>query len=260
MSARLPWSRLIRNLLHAPPAEAAPHPPDDLVAALAAQMAAGAQARLGRSLAIREIDAGSCGGCEAEIAALDAPPYELERFGLRFVDSPRQADLLLVSGPVTRNMAEALRRAHACMARPAWVVAVGDCAVDGGCFHTSPAVEGGVGTVLPVDLLIPGCPPAPEQVLEGLLALLQAGGTAPAPPQPTAPQAATPWPPGQDAEEPWQPDPPGQALPPEEDLSPEKDLSPGKDWLAEDAAGEDRAEDPPGMRPGGRDGPGSHSG
>ncbi|AWV21554.1 Formate hydrogenlyase subunit 7 [Roseomonas mucosa] len=182
MSARLSWSRLIRNLLHAPPAEAPPRPPDDLVAALAARMAAGARARLGRSLAIREIDAGSCGGCEAEIAALDAPPYELERFGLRFVDSPRQADLLLVSGPVTRNMAEALRRAHACMARPAWVVAVGDCAVDGGCFHTSPAVEGGVGTVLPVDLLIPGCPPAPEQVLEGLLALLRAGGAAPAPP------------------------------------------------------------------------------
>ncbi|WP_345892847.1 NADH-quinone oxidoreductase subunit B family protein [Roseomonas gilardii] len=182
MSARLPWSRLIRNLLHAPPAEAPPQPPGDLVAALAAQMATGARARLGRSLAIREIDAGSCGGCEAEIAALDAPPYELERFGLRFVDSPRQADLLLVSGPVTRNMAEALRRAHACMAQPAWVVAVGDCAVDGGCFHTSPAVEGGVGAVLPVDLLIPGCPPSPEQVLEGLLALLRAGGTGAAAP------------------------------------------------------------------------------
>jgi Ni,Fe-hydrogenase III small subunit len=245
VSARLPWSRLIRNLLHAPPDEAPPRPPADLVAALATQMAAGAHARLGRSLAIREIDAGSCGGCEAEIAALDAPPYELERFGLRFVDSPRQADLLLVSGPVTRNMAEALRRAHACMARPAWVVAVGDCAVDGGCFHTSPAVEGGVGTVLPVDLLIPGCPPAPEQVLEGLLALLQAGGTAPAPP-PAAPRAA-PWPLAQGPEEPWQPDPAGQATPAEEDRP------------AEGASGEDEA-NPSGMRPDGRDGPGGRPG
>ncbi|MFT8244764.1 NADH-quinone oxidoreductase subunit B family protein [Roseomonas sp. BN140053] len=174
------WTRLAQALLSRPLPNPAPEVPADAAAALAVRLAESARLRLGRSLAIREIDAGSCNGCELEIAALSGIAYDLERFGLRFVSSPRHADLLLVTGPVTRNMAEALRRAHACMpghgGRPGsgWVVAAGDCAADGGCFRTSAAVEGGVGAVLPVDLVIPGCPPSPVQLLEGLLALLDA--------------------------------------------------------------------------------------
>ena len=127
---------------------------------------------LGRSLAIRQVDAGSCNGCELEIHALNNPYYDLERFGLRFVASPRHADVLLVTGPVTHNMAEALRRTWAATPAPKWVVASGDCARDGGCFAGSYAIAGGVAAVLPVDLHIPGCPPSPTQLLQGLLALL----------------------------------------------------------------------------------------
>ena len=126
----------------------------------------------GRSITIREVDAGSCNGCELEIHALNNAFYDLERFGLRFVASPRHADVLLVTGPVTHNMAEALRRTYDATPDPKWVVAVGDCGRDGGCFAGSYAVAGGVGAVLPVDLHIPGCPPSPQQLLEGLLALL----------------------------------------------------------------------------------------
>ncbi len=106
--------------------------------------------------------------------ALQNVAYDLERFGLRFVASPKHADVLLVTGPACRNMAEAMERALACTPEPRWVVAAGDCAVDGGVFKGSYAVHGGVGAVLPVDLLIPGCPPSPEQLLEGLLSLLEA--------------------------------------------------------------------------------------
>lgn len=127
---------------------------------------------LGRALAIRHVDAGSCNGCELEIHALNNAYYDLERFGMRFVASPRHADLLLVTGPVTRNMREALERTYAAMPAPKWVVAVGGCARDGGCFAGSYAVEGGVSNVLPVDLHIPGCPPRPVEILRGLLALL----------------------------------------------------------------------------------------
>ena len=119
------------------------------------------QPRLGRSLAILHVDAGSCGGCEIELRAVRRAVYDLERFGMRFVSSPRHADVLLVTGPVTRNLVEALEQAHAAMPEPKFVVAVGDCAVDGGVFKGSYAVTGGVGTTLPVDLLISGCPPTP---------------------------------------------------------------------------------------------------
>jgi Ni,Fe-hydrogenase III small subunit len=136
-----------------------------------------ARARLGRSLAIREVDAGSCNGCELEINALGNPFYDLERFGLRFVASPRHADVLMVTGPVTANMREALERSYAATPDPKWVVAVGDCAFDGGIFAPSAAVVGGVGRVVPVDLHIRGCPPSPYQLLAGLLALIQAAGT-----------------------------------------------------------------------------------
>jgi len=122
-----------------------------------------------RSLAIRQVDAGSCNACELEIAALTGPHYDLERFGLHFVASPRHADCLLVTGPVTRNMAEALRRTWEATPDPKLVIAVGDCARDGGIFRGSYAVVGGVGEVVPVDAVIPGCPPTPEAILVGIL-------------------------------------------------------------------------------------------
>ncbi len=136
-----------------------------------------AQARLGRSLCIREVDAGSCNGCELEVNAVNGPVYDLERFGIRFVASPRHADVLLVTGPVTINMAVALQRTYNAAPNPKWVVAMGDCAVDGGCFAGSYAVKDGVHNVVPVDLTIPGCPPTPEKLLGGLLALLETVAT-----------------------------------------------------------------------------------
>ena len=131
---------------------------------------------LGRALVIRQVDAGSCNGCELEIHALNNAFYDLERFGLRFVASPRHADVLLVTGPVTKNMRQALELTHAATPAPKWVVAVGDCALNGGIFAGSYAVTGGVSEVLPVDLHIPGCPPTPTALLQGLLALLERPG------------------------------------------------------------------------------------
>src|SRR5574341_6868 len=126
----------------------------------------------GRSLAIRQVDAGSCNACELEISGLTGPHYDLERFGLHFVASPRHADCLLVTGPVTRNMAEALRRTWEATPDPKLVIAVGDCARDGGIFRGSYAVVGGVGDVVPVDAVIPGCPPSPTAILAGILDVL----------------------------------------------------------------------------------------
>ena len=164
---------LLKNLMHNPLTEAAPAADDAALAELAASLDRAARRKLGRSLAIREVDAGSCNGCELEIHALNNAFYDLERFGLRFVASPRHADVLMVTGPVTKNMREALERTYRATPDPKWVVAVGDCAVNGGLFADSYAVVGGVGDVIPVDLHIRGCPPSPEQLLKGLLALLQ---------------------------------------------------------------------------------------
>ena len=125
-----------------------------------------ARARLGRSLSIRQVDAGSCNGCELEIHALSNAFYDLERFGLRFVASPRHADVLMVTGPVTKNMREALLRTYNATPDPKWVVAVGACAVDGGIFAGSYACVGGVKDVVPVDLHIRGCPPSPTEMLK----------------------------------------------------------------------------------------------
>src|SRR2546423_10846222 len=127
---------------------------------------------LGRSLSIREVDAGSCNGCELEIHAVNNAFYDLERFGLRFVASPRHADVLMVTGPVTKNMREALTRTYNATPDPKWVVAVGDCAANGGIFAGSYACAGGVSKVVPVDLHIRGCPPPPTEILKGLIALL----------------------------------------------------------------------------------------
>jgi Ni,Fe-hydrogenase III small subunit len=163
---------LFRALIDRPLTEAAPAPDEDAVAELAQHLDRAARRRLGRSLAIREVDAGSCNGCELEIHALNNAFYDLERFGIRFVASPRHADVLFVTGPVTRNMQEALARTYAATPDPKWVVTVGDCAFDGGIFAESYAVTGVVSAVVPVDLHVRGCPPSPEQMLRGLLSLL----------------------------------------------------------------------------------------
>lgn len=164
---------LFESLIHGPLTELAPAPDEAGLAELAKAVNRAARARLGRSLSIRHVDAGSCNGCELEIHALSNAFYDLERFGLRFVASPRHADVLMVTGPVTRNMREALLRTYNATPDPKWVVAVGACAVDGGLFAGSYAVEGGVKDVVPVDLTILGCPPNPQALLAGLLALLQ---------------------------------------------------------------------------------------
>ena len=124
---------------------------------------------LGRSLAIREVDAGSCNGCELEIVALNNPIHDIERFGIQFVASPRHADMLLVTGPVTRNMELALLKTHQAMAHPKVVVAVGACGISGGIFGQNYASLGSVDKVLSVDVYIPGCPPRPQALLHGIL-------------------------------------------------------------------------------------------
>ena len=164
---------LFESLIRAPLTEVPPQPEATALAELAATLGQTVRRQLGRSLSIREIDAGSCNGCELEIHALGNAFYDLDRFGLRFVASPRHADVLLVTGPVTKNMREALERTYNATPDPKWVVAAGDCAAGGGCFAGSYAVVGGVSAVVPVDLHIAGCPPAPEALLQGLLALIE---------------------------------------------------------------------------------------
>ncbi|HVA13680.1 MAG TPA: NADH-quinone oxidoreductase subunit B family protein [Stellaceae bacterium] len=164
--------QLLKGLIRSPLTEPAPQPDNAAMSELAASLDRTARRRLGRSLSIRAVDAGSCNGCELEIHALNNAFYDLERFGLRFVASPRHADVLLVTGPVTRNMREALERTYAATPNPKWVVALGDCARDGGIFGASDDCVGGVNSVVPVDLHIPGCPPRPEEILRCLLALL----------------------------------------------------------------------------------------
>jgi Ni,Fe-hydrogenase III small subunit len=124
---------------------------------------------LGRSLAIREVDAGSCNGCELEIVALNNPVHDIERFGIQFVASPRHADMLLVTGPASRNMELALLKTYQAMADPKVVVAVGACGISGGIFGANYASLGGADKVLPVDVYIPGCPPRPQALLHGIL-------------------------------------------------------------------------------------------
>jgi Ni,Fe-hydrogenase III small subunit len=167
------WKIIGRTLISKPLPIGAPAIAEADLEQLARQLDERARSKLGRSLSIREVDAGSCNGCELEINALNNPYYDLERFGLRFVASPRHADVLLVTGPVTTNMREALERTYAATPDPKWVVAIGDCAVDGGIFADSYAVIGGVSAVVPVDLHIRGCPPSPVQLLAGLLALIE---------------------------------------------------------------------------------------
>jgi len=130
---------------------------------------------LGRALAIRHVDAGSCNGCELEIHAANNPYYNLEGLGIKFVASPRHADLLLVTGPVTRNMEEALRRTYDATPEPKLVVAIGDCGCTGGIFGESYASRGRVANVIPVDVAVPGCPPDPAAIMQGVLTAVMSG-------------------------------------------------------------------------------------
>jgi Ni,Fe-hydrogenase III small subunit len=165
-------SLLFRSLIDGSAVITPPQPGSAAVAELARTLSRQAKARLGRSLAIREVDAGSCNGCELEIHAINNPVYDAERFGLKFVASPRHADVLLVTGPVTWNMRQALERTYAATPSPKWVVALGDCAANCGVFAGSYACAGAVSDIIPVDLHIGGCPPPPIEILRGLLALV----------------------------------------------------------------------------------------
>jgi Ni,Fe-hydrogenase III small subunit len=173
MSARLE-KLLLRALVGKPATISGPASGDKAAQELAKTLGDTARRVLGRALSIREVDAGSCNGCELEIHALNNPVYDLERFGLKFVASPRHADVLLVTGPVTANMKTALERTYNATPAPKWVVALGDCACTGGLFKGSYACIGAVEDVVPVDLRIPGCPPRPLEILGSLVALIEA--------------------------------------------------------------------------------------
>ena len=159
------------------PSEAPPLPPDE-IGAETQRIQAELLAILGQALTIRQVDAGSCNGCELEIHALANPYYNIEGLGIKFVASPRHADMLLVTGPVSRNMDVALRRTYDATPEPKLVVAVGDCGCDGGIFGESYATCGGVAKVLPVDVYVPGCPPPPIEILRGILTAVRRGRAA----------------------------------------------------------------------------------
>jgi len=165
--------KIIRQIARTGIRSEAPPDSDDSLRVEAERIQREVLAILGRALAIRHVDAGSCNGCELEINALDNPYYNLEGLGIRFVASPRHADLLLVTGPVSRNMELALARTYDATPAPKLVVAVGDCGCDGGIFGTSYATRGGVASVLAVDVAVPGCPPAPIEILRGILTAVQ---------------------------------------------------------------------------------------
>jgi Ni,Fe-hydrogenase III small subunit len=167
-------SRLFSNLYGGPRTEAPVPVDEETTRSLAARLEQSARARLGRSLAVQHVNTGSCNGCELELRALTGVLYDLRRLGLQFVTSPRHADVLLITGPLTRNTRDALEQAWDATPDPKFVVALGDCAIDGGVFKGSYAVLDGIGGTVPVDLMISGCPPAPERILAGLRALLEA--------------------------------------------------------------------------------------
>ena len=164
---------LIRSLFQRAVTCDKPSPDDAALAEVGRALEQRGRKLFGRSITIREIDAGSCNGCELEINALSNSIYDVERFGIRFAASPRHADVLLVTGPVTHNMKVALERTYAATPDPKWVVAAGDCAAGCGVFSESYATVGSVAAVLPVDLHIKGCPPRPIDLLRGLLALME---------------------------------------------------------------------------------------
>jgi len=170
---------LLRSLFSQPVTVGAPTPEQAALAELGSALEERVRKLFGRSISIREVDAGSCNGCELEIHALNNAVYDVERFGMKFVASPRHADVLMVTGPVSKNMKVALERTYAATPAPKWVVAVGDCAAGCGVFKDSYAVVGSVKDVIPVDLHIAGCPPRPIDLLRGLVALIDKATAAP---------------------------------------------------------------------------------
>jgi Ni,Fe-hydrogenase III small subunit len=169
--------KIARQVLHAGIASEPAPATDDALRVAAEGIQHELLAILGRALAIREVDAGSCNGCELEIHALNNPYYNLEGYGIRFVASPRHADMLLVTGPVSRHMEVALRRTFDATPEPRLVVAVGDCGACGGIFGESYASCGRVANVIPVDVAVPGCPPPPLEILRGILTAVRRGAT-----------------------------------------------------------------------------------
>jgi Ni,Fe-hydrogenase III small subunit len=163
---------LLKSLFARPVTVKRPAPDEIALDEVGRALEARTRRLFGRSITIREVDAGSCNGCELEIHALNNAIYDVERFGIRFAASPRHADVLLVTGPVTRNMKVALERTYAATPDPKWVVAVGDCGCGCGVFEGSYAVVGAIDKVIPVDLHIRGCPPRPIDLLRGLVALM----------------------------------------------------------------------------------------
>ena len=167
--------KIVRQIVHAGiRTEAAPHI-DDAMRVAGERIQRELLDTLGQALAIRHVDAGSCNGCELEIHALDNPYYNVEGLGIRFVASPRHADLLLVTGPVARNMEVALKRTLEAMPEPRLVVAIGDCGCTGGIFGEGYASCGKVANVIPVDVVVPGCPPPPLEILRGILTAVRRG-------------------------------------------------------------------------------------
>lgn len=171
------WKTVTQNLFTRPAPARVAEPA--IAAALRARLASASVAKLGRSLAIRHVAAGSCNGCELELRATQNLLYDLTQYGLSFTPSPRHADVLLITGVAARNMLVAVRQTFDAMPGPVFVIAVGDCAVDGGVFKGSPEIAGGADSILPIDLVIAGCPPTPGQIIDGLLALLEAHASPP---------------------------------------------------------------------------------
>jgi Ni,Fe-hydrogenase III small subunit len=168
--------QLLRQIARTGIKTEAPPEPDDNLRTAAARLRSEVLARFHGALAIRHVDAGSCNGCELEINALNNPYYNLEGLGIRFVASPRHADMLLVTGPVSRNMEVALIRTYEATPEPRLVVALGDCGCTGGIYGQSYASRGRVSNVIPVDVCVPGCPPTPYAIMQGILTAIAAGG------------------------------------------------------------------------------------
>ncbi|HQR53091.1 MAG TPA: NADH-quinone oxidoreductase subunit B family protein [Burkholderiales bacterium] len=167
--------KLLKQIVRTGIVSEAPPAPDDALRAVSQRLKRHILDTLGRALTIRHVDAGSCNGCELEIHALNNPYYNLEALGIRFVASPRHADLLLVTGPVSRHMETALVRTYDATPGPKLVVAVGDCGCTGGIFGESYASAGRVSNVIPVDVEVPGCPPTPTALMQGILTALNVG-------------------------------------------------------------------------------------
>ncbi len=166
---------MLRQILRVGVISEPPPAADESMRIVAQHLSEAMRQQLGRALVIRHIDAGSCNGCECEIHALSNPYYNLEALGIKFTASPRHADLLLVTGPVAKNMEVAVKRAYDATPTPKLVVAVGDCGATGGLFGESYASCGKVANVIPVDVVIPGCPPTPLQLMQGILAAIAPG-------------------------------------------------------------------------------------